>query len=310
MNRIVRNRYRAGMLLMLLWLLSCLGTQAQQKVQVVTRTLEQRWIGKPNMLVRIQAEKATLRVQGWDKPTVEVVLRLSARHPDRAVAERDLAAAQYRLQENASAINLINFFSLPSGAPTVQSDLRAEYTVMMPASNPLQAANTYGQTTLAGLNGEQKLEQNFGQISLRDLRGSLSATIRYADLVATNVHADFICEANKSAVQLLGLGGSCFVRNYYGSIQVQPAAELRKLTVEADRTKVIISAAEPALFAYQLNVLQGQLVVPPAYAAAKKGAASRASLTTKPASGTQPLVRASTSYSSLILQTQLLSTQF
>nr|GFC31776.1 hypothetical protein [Tanacetum cinerariifolium] len=176
------------------------------------------------------------------------------------------------------------------GAPAVRSDLRAEYTVLMPAGNPLQVVNAYGQTELSDLSGVQKLEQNFGKISLRNLRGTLTATARYADLGATNVQADFTCEANKSTVQLLGLGGSCFVRNYYGSVRVQPAAGLRKLTVEADRTEVIISAAEPELFSYQLNVLQGELVVPAAYAAAKKASATRASLTTKPAAGHRPLL--------------------
>ncbi|OUJ73407.1 hypothetical protein BXP70_13405 [Hymenobacter crusticola] len=294
----------------MLWLLASIGARAQQKVQVVTRTLEQQWTCPPHVLVRIRAEKATLRVQGWDKPQVQVVLRLSARHPDRSVAEQDLKAAGYRLERNGSALDLLNFFTLPTGAAAVRSDLRAEYTVWMPAGNPLQVVNAYGQTTLTDLSGAQKLEQNFGQITLRSLRGTLTVAARYTDLAATNVQADFTCEANKSAVQLLDLGGSCFVRNYYGSVQVQPAAGLRKLTVEADRTEVVISAAELDQFAYQLNVLQGSLTVPSVYAAAKKASGSRASLTVKQASGARPLVRVSTSYAPLTLQTQLLSSHF
>ncbi|HEX8506597.1 MAG TPA: hypothetical protein VF630_14635 [Hymenobacter sp.] len=294
----------------LLWLLVLPAARAQQRVQVVTRTVEQIWNCPPGMAVRIRAEKASVQVRGWDRPTVQVTLRLSARHAEREVAVQDLPVAQYRLRQNGNALDLVNLFVLPAGAAPVRSDLRAEFVVLMPAGNPLQVVNAYGQTTLADLSGTQKLEQNFGQITLRNLRGTLTASARYADLTATNVQADFTCEANKSAVQLLGLGGSCFVRNYYGSVRVQPAAGLRKLTVEADRTEVVISAAEPELFAYQLNVLQGVLTVPPAYAAAKKGTASRASLTSKPAAGPRPLVRVNTSYAPLTLQMQLLSTQF
>lgn len=290
-------------------LLALPAARAQQRVQVVTRTVEQAWNCPPGMVVRIRAEKATVQVRGWDRPTVQVTLRLSARHAEREVAVQDLPVAQYRFQQKGNALDLVNLFVLPAGAPAVRSDLRAEYTVLMPAGNPLQVVNAYGQTTLTDLSGSQKLEQNFGQITLRNLRGTLTANARYADLTATNVQADFTCEANKSAVRLLGLGGSCFVRNYYGSVRVQPAAGLRQLTVEADRTEVVISAAEPELFAYQLNVLQGELTVPAAYAAAKKVTPNRASLTTKPA-GSRPLVRVSTSYAPLTLQMQLLSTQF
>jgi len=284
--------------------------RAQQRVQVVTRTLEQTWNCPPSMVVRIRAEKATVQVRGWDRPTVQVTLHLSARHAERAVAMQDLPVAQYRLQQNGNALDLVNLFVLPAGAPAVRSDLRAEYIVLMPAGNPLQVVNAYGQTSLTDLSGAQQLTQNFGQITLRNLRGTLSATARYADLTATNVQADFTCEANKSAVQLLGLGGQCVVRNYYGSVRVQPAVSLRKLTVEADRTEVILSTAEPERFTYQLQVLQGELTVPPAYAAAKKGTASRTILATKPTALAQPVVRVSTSYAPLTWQLQPFSTQF
>jgi len=308
MSNIVQNRCRAGSLLVLLWLLSSLGAHAQQKVQVVTRTLEQRWVCKPNTLVRIRAEKATLRVQGWDKPIVQVVLRLSARHPDRAVAERDLAAAQYRLQEGAAAINLVNFFSLPAGAAAVQSDLRAEYTVMMPAGNHLVAANTYGHTSLTELSGWQQLTQDFGQITLRNLQGTTTITARYADLSATDLNATFTCEANKSAVQLLRVGGIATIHNQYGSVHAQPTADLRKLIVDADRTEVVVSAPQPELFTYQLSVQQGTLLVPDTYPPARHIAGGRATFST-PTASPRSVVHVSTTYAPLTLQTQELVSQ-
>ena len=301
---------RLGPLLAALLLLGPPAAWAQQKVQVVTRTLAQSWACPPGMVVRIRAEKATVLVRGWDRPMVQVTLRLSARHPERAVAEQDLPVAQYRLQQNGNGLNLLNFYTLPAGAPAVRADLRAEYTVLMPAGNPLQVVNSYGRTELTDLTGSQTLEQNFGQITLRNLRGTLTATARYADLMGTGLLGEFTCEANKSAVQLLGLGGSCRVRNYYGSVQAQPTAALRQLTVEADRTEVIISAPQPELFDYRLSVQQGVLSVPPALAAAKKGSASHATLSTRAAGGPRPLVRVSTSYAPLTLQMKVLTAQF
>jgi hypothetical protein len=207
-----RARWRGRLLAVLLVLLALPTVRAQQRVQVVTRTLEQTWHCPPGMRVRIRAEKASVQVRGWDRPTVQVTLHLSARHAERAVAVQDLPVAQYRLQQNGNALDLVNLFVLPAGAPAVRSDLRAEYIVLMPSSNPLQVVNAYGQTSLTDLSGAQELTQNFGQITLRNLRGTLTITAHYADLTATNVQADFSCEANKSAVQLLGVGGQCRVR--------------------------------------------------------------------------------------------------
>lgn len=304
------NRALRGWLLPLLvaLLLAGPGAHAQQKVQVVTRTLAQSWACPPGMVVRIRAEKATVQVRGWDRPTVQVTLRLSARHPERAVAEQDLPVAQYRLQKNGNGLDLLNFFELPAGAPAVRADLRAEYTVLMPAGNPVQVVNTYGQTELADLSGRQSLDQSFGTIVLRNLRGTLTVAARYADLTATGLAADFTCEANKSAVQLVDLAGKCLVHNFYGSVRVQPAASLRQLTVEADRTEIVISTTQPEQFAYQLGVQQGTLAVPASLAGVKKSSAARVILTTAPAAG-RPLVRASTSYAPLTLQTQPLAAQ-
>jgi hypothetical protein len=296
------------------WLLAALlalllpVAQAQQKVKVVTRTLEQSWGCPPGMVVTIQAEKGTVRVQGWNKPTVQVVLRLSARHPEQAVAEQDLPVAQYRLQQSGNAIYLVNFFTLPTGAPAVRSDLRAEYTIMMPAGNPIKIVNTYGQTELTDLTGQQELEQSFGKIALRNLRGVITVTARYTDLMATNLQANFTCEATKSAVQAQGLGGNCTVNNYFGSVRLQLAATLNKLTVVADRTEVVLSAPQPELFAYQLAVQQGALTVPTAYTASKKGSGSRATLTASKADSKR-VVRVNTSYAPLTLQTEPLASQ-
>lgn len=301
----------AGAWLLASWLGAPARAQAQQKVQVVARTLEQSWPTPAGTTVYIRAEKATLQVRGWDRPTVQVTLRLSARHPDRAVAEQDLVAAQYRLQKSGSRLDLLNFFELPAGAPAVRADLRAEFTVWVPTAAAVQAVNAYGQTELADLAGRLRLEQSFGKIELRNLGGSLALVARYADVTATRLAADLSCEASKSQLQLAGVAGTCLVRNYYGSVNVQPAATgLRRLTIEADRSEVVVSAPQPELFDYQLSVQQGTLAVPPAYAAARKSTANRATLSTTPGAAPRPLIRASTSYAPLTLQTQFLSARF
>ncbi|WP_046242579.1 hypothetical protein [Hymenobacter terrenus] len=293
-----------GLLVALLGLLPT--AWAQRKVQVVTRTLEQSWNCPPGMTVRIRAEKANVQVRAWDRPTVQVTLRLSARHADRAVAEQDLPVAKYRLQKNGNALDLINFYTLAEDAPAVRSDLRAEYTVFMPAGNTLQVANAYGQTDLTDLTGEQTVDQSFGQIHLRNLSGTLGVTARYADLTGINLQADFTCEANRSAVQLLGLGGSSLIRNYYGSVHLQATAAVRKLRVETNRTEVVVSVPQPELFGYELSVQQGLLTVPPAFADARKGNSNHASLTVK-TRPPRPVLHVSATYAPLTFQTQPLA---
>jgi hypothetical protein len=293
----------SGRLLLLLLLL--LGTlpiaQAQVKVQVVTRTVEQTLPCPASTLVRIRAEKATLRVQGWDKPTVRVVLRLIARHPEREVAEKELPAARYQIEKEGPIIDLVNYFAVAAGAPAIRSDLRAEYTVQMPADNNLEVVNAYGQTTLVELTGRQKLQQDFGQITLQDLRGSLLVTSRFADITGTNLNMGLSCEADKSAVQLTGIAGNYAIRNRYGSVLLEPTAELKSATVDAERTEVKVVVPQLGLFNYTLSSSHNALNVPATLGNLVRKLGGTQTLRTNTAR--LPLIRVVTSYAPLTLET-------
>ncbi|QNH61605.1 hypothetical protein [Hymenobacter sediminicola] len=279
------------------------AAQAQTKVQVVTRTIEQTLPCPAGVLVRVRAEKATLRIQGWDKPTMRVVLRLIARHPERAVAEKELAVARHLIEKSGGVIDLVNYFALPPGVTAVRSDLRAEYTVQMPAGNPLQVINAYGQTYLTNLSGKQKLEQDFGQIVLQDMGGSLNALIRYADLNSTNTNFSFTCEADKSALSLVGAGGSYSIRNRYGSVLLEPTAELKSVFIDAQRTEVKIGVPQLGLYQYNLSTAHSTLTVPASYAGGVRKTTGQESLRISTAARL-PLIRVLTSYAPITLQAQ------
>ncbi|TVT37800.1 hypothetical protein FNT36_21775 [Hymenobacter setariae] len=272
--------------------------QAPRTVQVVTRTVSQTLDCPAGTVVRIRADRATVRVQGWDQPTLRVVLRLSARHPERAVAEKDLPTAQYRISPQAGAIDLVNYQTLAAGTPAPASDLRADYTIFMPAANALQVANTYGQTQLIGLTGRQKLTQDFGQVELRQLRGSLDATVHYADLTGSDLQLAFTCQAEKSALVLKTIAGGYAIRNRYGSIRLEPTPELTGINIDAERTEITMLPPPLTQFNYQLAANHGTLSVPSTYPDAGGNRTSWRSTGAE----RRPLVRILTTYASLTLQ--------
>jgi hypothetical protein len=298
-----RPRRWGDLLLGLVCLLGLLpATQAQRKVQVLTRTIEQTLACPTGTLVRIRAEKATLKVQGWDKPTVQVLMKLSARHPERAIAERELPAARYQIARKGTIIDLVNYFAVTPGMPPVRSDLRAEYVVMMPAGNSLEIINAYGQTELLDLSGRQLLTQDFGAVTLSNLRGSLEATVRYAELTGSNLNCAFICRADKSAVQLTGAGGTYAISNAYGSIVLEPSDELKSAFVDASRTEVTVGVPRLSSFNYHLTTNQGKLTIPASYTSKRTLTGRNLLEVTNDAK--LPLIRVITSYAPITLQTQ------
>jgi hypothetical protein len=284
--------------LLVAWLMMApVRAQAPRTVQVVTRTVSQTLECPTGTVVRIRADRATVRVQGWDQHMLRVVLRLSARHPERAVAEKDLPTAQYHFSQQAGAIDLVNYQTLAAGAPAPSSDLRADYTIFMPAANALQVANTYGQTQLTGLTGRQKLTQEFGQVELRQLRGSFDAIVRYADLVGSDLQLVFTCQAEKSALVLKSIAGGYAIRNRYGSIRLEPTAELTGVNIDAERTEISVLPPPFTQFNYQLTASHGALSLPTTYPDATGNRTSWRS----PGAERRPLIRIITTYASLTL---------
>ena len=288
-------------LLLLLSLASGPAARAQRTVQVVTRTVEQRLPCPAGTLVRIRAEKATVRVQGWDQPTVRLVLRLVAKHAERAVAEQELPVARYQFEAHGRTIDMVNYFALAAGAPALRSDLRADYTLWVPIGAAVELHNAYGQTTLAGLSGRQAIVQEFGPINLLNLRGTLTVTAKFADLTGRDTDLKLDCEADKSAIVLQQAAGTYAIRNRYGSVLVEPAEGLRSLDIEAERTEVKVGVARAERFNYRLSNSQGALVLPPGLAGAQTRSLGRNVLQMNN-QAKLPLIRISTSYAPITIQ--------
>lgn len=281
--------------------LAAAPARAQTKLQVVTRTVEQSFPCRPTGMVHIQAEKANVQVQGWDKPLVKVTLRLVAKHPDRAVAERELSVLRYQLDKRGNDVYLVNYLAVPATAPPVQGNLRAEYTIWMPRAAALQAKSTYGETSLTGLTGEQTLTQEFGRVQLRSLRGSLKIESTFADVTGTDLNLALECIASKAAIQLGQAAGRYFLQNSYGTVQVEAADNLAQLSIDVVRTAVRVLVPRLEQFGYDLTASQGSIDVPTAYANSRRNSSSQSSFQFRP-NRKLPLVRVKTSYADISLQ--------
>ncbi|SNC68429.1 hypothetical protein SAMN06265337_2310 [Hymenobacter gelipurpurascens] len=294
-----RQRRRCWLVVLLLLSSATLG-QAQTKVQVVTRTIEKTLPLTPTTRIYVQGEKATVHVQGWDKPTARLVLRLVAKHPDRAVAERELQVMQYRIEQTGNDVNLRNFFTLAAGT-TLQSNLRAEYTLWVPAKISLQITNAYGETMLTSLSGLQEILQEFGQIKLQDLQGQLTITSKYADITARNLDLTFTCHADKAAIRLTDAAGRYTIYNTYGSIRVEPTAGLTGLQITAARTEVTIVSPQMDLYSYEFTTLHGNIKLP-ANTTFSPGVVNTRTFFQVQYRKTDPLIRVNTSYAPVTLQ--------
>ncbi len=187
----------------LIVLLLSVGTlAAQEKIQVVTKTINRSFALKPGESLVVEAEKADVRVRGWDREEVKLTLRLVAKHPERAVAEKDLPALRYEIDTEGKQKTIRNFFRINDGFGEINSNLLAQYELWVPQRCRLQLQNRYGNVRIEELNTNLHLTVELGEIRLNEVMGTIALDVAYGDVVAQRVNATVTGVAKKSESEL------------------------------------------------------------------------------------------------------------
>ncbi len=240
---------------------------SQTPVQVVTKVIEKDLPYGDGQRIRVNAQKADVILNGWNRPTVSVKLRLVAKHPDRAVAEREVAYHQYVLQASNGQIDLSNRFVIPQRAGKLQSQLKAIYEVNVPTKALITLTNSFGDVRLNNLAGDVNIKFEFGKLTLDDIGGKLTIASEYGDIDGRSVNAVLVCKAEKADISLRDLGGSSRIQSRYGKLTLVPnVSTLSALVVEAARTDILFSPHRVADFRYDIMTAQSDIRVPDDYA--------------------------------------------
>lgn len=280
----------------------CLDASAQTPVQVVTKVVEKELPYADGQRIRVTAQKADVVLKGWNRPTVSVRLRLVAKHPDRAVAEREVTYHQYTLQPNGNDIELSNRFVIPQRAGKLQSQLKAIYEISVPARASVQLTNSFGDVRLSNLSGDVAIKFEFGKLSLDDIGGKLTITSAYGDIDGRGVDALLICKAEKADISLRELGGSSQITSRYGKLTIVPSAStLSGLRIEAARTEILFAPQRIADFRYDVLTTFADIRVPAPYTDQLGRYGGKQTFTLQPP-GKKPEIVIQNTYSPVIIQ--------
>lgn len=289
---------------LLVWLGLCLPgvvVRAQPSLQVVTKVVEKELPYSAGQRVRLTAEKADVSIHGWNRPVVSVRIRLTAKHTDRTVAEREVAYQQYTIQQMGADIDLSNRYAVPRGAGKVQSQLKAIYDISVPAGALLQLKNSFGDVRLTDLIGDVNLTFEFGKLSLDDIGGKLAVRSSYGDIDGRGVDATLTLNAEKADVMLRDMAGRATIKSRYGKLTVVPTPSMTGLMIEASRTEILVAARRITDFQYDIITTFSDIRVPEAQQSELGKLGSKQTFTYQPP-GRKSLIQIQNSYSNVTIQ--------
>ena len=232
---------------------------AQDKIQVVTKTIARSFAIDDGESLTVRGEKAEIRIRQWNRSEVKLTLRLMAKHPSRRVAEKDLSALRYRIDTDFSEKVIQNFFRIANGAGRLSSNLQAHYELWVPVGCALRVQNRYGNVYLSDLEADVDVTASFGEVHLNQVRGTLALRVDYGDVIGDTVSGAVSGVIRKSNLTLHHLTGKLSLESSYGEVYVSAREQLQELIVDASRTEVTFAATNPASYHYRLSTSYSEI---------------------------------------------------
>lgn len=228
--------------------------QAQQKLQVVTKTIEKDLPEVLDSGIVIKGRKAEVTVTGWEKDFIRVEMDLISKHPSRKVALEELEYIQYAISKTEKQYVLRNMFYSTARRSKVRSSLSVRYRIFVPVNQPVEVNNEYGAIDLLNLYGAVEFEGKFCEINLERLFGTVVAKVSYGEISGKNLDGTTRLNLQRTDMTLEGFAGDVRIKNLYGTIDLWPTTMLKALSVQSQHGKVGLNVNKLDAFNYDVNV--------------------------------------------------------
>jgi hypothetical protein len=246
----------------ILGLLLQVSLSAQVTLQVITKKVEKQFPYHEGYELNIEGEKAEVVIEAWDKDEIAVTLELSAKHPDKEVAERDLKAMKYLTQRVKNKVYVRNYLSVGEKDEPTESSFQAVYHVQVPADCPVYLKNHFGAATISDLTNSFRFNGQFSPIDLANLKGTLDLRSRFGDIFGDHLDGVVSILARRSDVTLNDIRGSFDITAQYSTLRLFAEDHLLKLNIDAEKSDVYFMNPNPAFYGYTLTANNGSVVLP------------------------------------------------
>ena len=243
---------------------SILGLVAwgQTSFQVVSKLVEKELKYTPGYEVNIEGERAEILVDTWEKDEVKVVIEIISKHPDLAIAERDLEAVKFSIDQHGEQIYFRNYISPDEGAPTPESQLKAIYTIYLPAECPVYLKNYFGEANVNNLEHMLKMQAEFTSIFLNNLAGEMELNSRFGDITGDGLAGHVSIVTHRSDITLSNLEGYFDIDSHYGVIKLFTDQSNVSMNIDAERSDIYFFDPHPTRYGYLLTAHYGTITAP------------------------------------------------
>lgn len=240
-------------------------TMGQTKLHVITKTVEKSFTASSSTNLRIEGQKASVKVDTWNKNEVKVVLKLISKSPEKEKAEKELAYQRYILEKRRETIYLKNYLTLPNTVSKLGSIQVASYEVTVPRGCKMEVFNQYGDVNISDLFGVINLEVKYGKIRLENLNAAIQVQSYFGDLIMRNIDGQMDVTANHTKINLEDIAGDVRLKSTLGDVFIGNIEDVKTLEITASKADITLENPDYQQFNFSMVSKFGDVLVPPKY---------------------------------------------
>lgn len=248
--------------ILMLLLCSTAGLLAQETLQVATKKVDKVLAFQEGYELRIEGEKADVKIETWGANKIKVHLELVAKHADLATAKRDLESLKYIIERVGNRVNIRNYLLVDKDQPKPSSNLKAYYVITIPEDCPVDLRNHYGKAEINNLTQQVGVRSEFCQILLTNIQGEVDIETRFGDVTGDKLNGRVHINALRSDLTLTDLRGSFDIKAKYGKIKIDAKQSLIDLRIDAEKSDIIFLNPALATHNFNLTAFYGKITVP------------------------------------------------
>jgi len=274
---------------------------AQKAMETVTKTATRDIQLSPGDVFRVVAEKANIKITGWDKKHIRAQIAFSASHPDKKIAAGELAFMQYAISREANAVEFINAFVLPANTDVIHSKLEVTLEFMVPSAAFIELEARYGNAAISNVAGVTDIDLEFSDLDLRGVSGKLALHANFSEIRGDALRlSSFKSQDAKSQFLLELTGGSYSFHSKYSKLDLTVNG-IEDLTINAERTDVMVRTETLSAYRYDLISSSGKVYIPAVFEPyARSG--NRQNTVRTPGGEGLPLIRIKTTFDTITIK--------
>ncbi len=240
----------------------CLSAMAQTiNLQVVSKEITKEMKYSEGQILSVQGEKSEVNIMTWDNNYIHIELKLTAQHPERSIAEKDLDKFVFAFDNKADTVFINNH--IIEKEETLRSGLQAYYEIKIPQSCRVKLENYFGTAELTDLSQGVDINSEFCNLKLKNVLGTVNVDTYFGDLIGVMIDGKVDIKANRSNVTLSEIAGTYNIDAYQGVIKVFANESLLDgMNINAIKSDVFYYDSDLNGYKFDLTYQNGNVELP------------------------------------------------